>query len=182
MTRPQYERSRLPPLLLMIGVVALVLLNWRLLTMEIDISPTAGGDAADPALLSAADWQPGDASAADAVTYPQMLARPLFRSDRRPPDASKPQIASRESTPAHVAKLPDDIQLVGIMKETGGAGRALIRSGDSPTGRWIEIGQILNGWRLSGIDAASVFFETNGETQKLSLFPHKDDEARTLPQ
>ena len=171
---PKYERSRLALLLVVGAVLGLALLNWRLLTMDIDISPSSGGDAADPALLSASDWLPG---AVEAVTYPEMLARPLFRSSRRPVEAVKPQIAAEESAPApeQAAKLPDDIQLVGIMKETGEAGRALIRSGDSPTGRWVEIGHVLEGWRLSRIEAGSVYFETDGEKRKLSLFPAKGE-------
>ena len=172
---PKYERSR-PALLLVVGaVLGMALLNWRVLTMNIDISPSSGGDAADPALLSASDWLPGDAGTAEAVTYPEMLARPLFRSSRRPAAAVKPQIAAEQSAPARepALKLPDDIQLVGIMKETGGAGRALIRSGASPTGQWVEIGHVLEGWRLSRIEAGSVYFETGDEKQKLSLFPTK---------
>ena len=161
---PKYERGRL------------ALLNWRLLTMDIDISPVSGTDAADPALLSEADWLPGEAGAAEAVTYPEMLARPLFRSSRRPAEAVKPQIATQESAPPeHAAKLPDDTRLVGIMKETGGAGRALIRSGASPTGQWVEIGHVLEGWRLSRIEAGSVYFETGGEKLKLSLFPSRGE-------
>lgn len=174
---PKYERSRLALLLVVGAVLGLALLNWRLLTMDIDISPSSGADAADPALLSASDWLPGETGAAEAVAYPEMLARPLFRSSRRPAEAVKPQIAAEESGPApeQAAKLPDDIQLVGIMKETGGAGRALIRSGASPTGQWVEIGHVLEGWRLSRIEAGSVYFETDGEKRKLSLFPAKDE-------
>lgn len=171
---PKYERGRLALLLIIGAVLGMALLNWRLLTMDIDISPVSGTDAADPALLSEADWLPGEAGVAEAVTYPEMLARPLFRSSRRPADAAKPQVAAQESTPPeHAAKLPDDIRLVGIMKETGGAGRALIRSGASPTGQWVEIGHVLEGWRLSRIEAGSVYFETGGEKQKLSLFPSR---------
>ena len=173
---PKYERSRLALLLIIGAALGMGLLNWRLLTMDIDISPAAGTDAADPALLSEADWLPGEAGPAEAVTYPEMLARPLFRSDRRPAEAVTPQIAAQENVapPEHAAKLPEDIQLVGIMKQTGGAGRALIRSGASPTGQWVEIGHVLDGWRLSRIEAGSVYFEIEGEKQKLSLFPAKE--------
>ena len=174
---PKYERSRLALLLIIGAVAGMALLNWRLLTTDIDISPAAGTDAADPALLSEADWLPGEAGPAEAVTYPEMLARPLFRSGRRPAEAAAPQIAAQESVapPEHAAKLPDDIQLVGIMKQTGGAGRALIRSGASPTGQWVEIGHVLDGWRLSRIEAGSVYFEIEGEKRKLSLFPAKTE-------
>ena len=173
---PKYERSRLASLLVIAAVLSLALLNWRLLTMDIDISPASGTDATDPALLTAADWLPGDAGPAEIATYPEMLARPLFRSSRRPAEAAKPQAAVEERAPPpeQAAKLPDDIQLVGIMKQTGGAGRALIRSSGSPTGQWVEIGHMLEGWRLSRIEAASVYFETGGEKQKLSLFPSKE--------
>jgi hypothetical protein len=38
----------------------------------------------------------------------------------------------------------------------------------------LEIGQVLEGWRLSRIEAGSVYFETGDEKQKLSLFPAKE--------
>lgn len=172
---PPYERSRLATLLLIGAVLGMALLNWRLLSMDIDISPASGVDATDAAALSTADWLPGEAGAVEVATYPEMLTRPLFRSDRRPPEPKKPQVAAREGArlPEQAAKLPESIQLIGIMNETGGAGRALIRSGASPTGEWIEIGHVLDGWRLSRIEASSVYFETAGEKQKLSLFPAK---------
>jgi hypothetical protein len=174
-TGPKYERSRLALLLVTGAVLGMALLDWRLLTMDIDIAPSPGSDAAEPALLAGADWPAGDAEAAKAATYPEMLARPLFRSNRRPAEALKPQIAAKESapTPEHATQLPEDIQLVGIMKQAGRAGRALIRSGASPRGQWVEIGHVLDGWRLSRIEAGSVYFEIEGEKQKLSLFPAK---------
>ena len=54
-----------------------------------------------------------------------MLARPLFRSSRRPAEAVKPQIAAQESVPPpeHAMRnCPTTSSLSGIMKETGGAG------------------------------------------------------------
>jgi hypothetical protein len=177
MTRaaPKYGQSRLALLLVAGAVLGMAMLNWRQLTLDIDISPSLDVDAAEPALLAAPDWLPGDTAAAEAVAYPEMLARPLFRSSRRPAEAVKPQIAARESVPApeHTVHLPEDIQLIGIMKQAGRARLALIRSGASPTGEWVQIGHVLSGWRLSRIAAGSVYFEAEGEMRTLSLFTTK---------
>ena len=160
--------------LLGLGVCAvLALVNWHLLTMPIDISPAAPGGAEGGITLAAIEEAPNAPEAASPGAFPETLQRPLFRSSRRPPDPAKPQVAARPSraAPRQVARLPEDLELVGIMKESGRAERALIRSAASPTGTWIEVGYVLNGWRLSRIESSSILFETDGQKQTLSLFP-----------
>ncbi|WP_088343232.1 MULTISPECIES: hypothetical protein [Rhodomicrobium] len=170
---PGQERGGAPVLLALGLCAGLALLNWHVLTQEIDVSPVVLADS-EEAPFPAIDSPAPEAVAARPGQYPQTLARPLFRASRRPPDATA-QAAPAASAQRRVARLPDGIALVGIMKESGRTERALIRSGDSPTGEWVEIGQTLNGWRLSRIEPGSVQFEADGQKQSLSLFPARQD-------
>jgi hypothetical protein len=166
-------RSRL---ILATGIaVGLAVLNWYLLTSEIDISPIAPPEAvAEPEIASAAIAEDAGAKT-EQQTFPQTLARPLFRSSRRPAETEKPRIAARpQAAPNRPARLPEGLELVGIMKADGKAGKALLRMGGSP-GEWVEVGHVLQGWRISQIDAASILFEAEGRHQSLSLFPPKSE-------
>jgi hypothetical protein len=170
----------MPALLAFGAAIALALLNWHLMTMDIDISPTtpdAAAEAVPPILFD----DPASVSAeAQRAAFPQTLARPLFRAERRPLEREAPRAtAPLRTTGPRIAKLPDDLELVGIMQEGDQAVRAMIRSGDSPTGKWVEVGHLLNGWRLSRIETGSVLFEADGQQHRLTLFsPAKPDAQR----
>ena len=163
-----------PKVLALGACLGLALLNWHVVTQEVDISPAPLGEDLEGA-LPALDAAMPEVAATNAVNYPETLARPLLRASRRPPDAAKPRLAASPAAPKRVAKLPEGIALIGIMKEAGKRERALIRSGDEPTAQWIELGQMLNGWRLSLIEPGSVLFEAQGQKQNLSLFPARGE-------
>jgi hypothetical protein len=154
-------------------VIGLGLLNWSLLTAEIDISPISPEDAGVGGQIASIGALSADLGKNGPDAFPETLARPLFRSTRRPPELEKPQTAARpQEASRQAAKLPDDLELVGIMKEDGRAGRALIRlGGASSTGQWVEVGHVLQGWRLSRIDSAGISLEAEGREQRISLFP-----------
>jgi hypothetical protein len=166
----EFRPSRLPHMLLIAACGGLALLNWRAGTMPIDVSPAEA--------ISAAISVPeiagmgSDAEIAAAESFAETLSRPLFRASRRPPEAEKiqPKEQSRPAPRRTIAELPDGVELVGIMKQEGRNGRAMIRSGNAPDGYWVEVGHVLGGWRLSRIEAGSITFEADGQTKKLSLF------------
>jgi hypothetical protein len=162
-------------LLAVLGFIALGAVNWHVLTMPIDISPAtvpAGEDAAIPPLTLPDEMSVAEPSAA---SFPQTLARPLFRADRRPREEAKPDAtAALREGPPRSAEPPPGIELVGIMKDGRDTGRALIRSTGEPTGIWVQVGYVLEGWRLSRIEARSVLFEADGQQVQLSLNPTKD--------
>jgi hypothetical protein len=172
-----WSRFGLLGLLAVAGCLAMGFANLHLLTREIDTSsiPEEPGDQATHVFAGELAQPP----AADRSDYPVTLARPLFRATRRPPPAVAETPAAKRPEPARrrTAKLPDDLQLVGIMKENGKTGRALIRSSKSPTGEWIEVGHVLEGWRLSRVEQRSIQFESGGQKQELSLF--RDGEGQT---
>ena len=171
--RDEACRGVIPALVIGIG---LALANWHVLMMPIDISaaapPAAPAITATGAVEHLADAPP----ALTAAAFPATLARPLFRDTRRPPDPAKPEIAdARPAEPPKPVRLPDGLALIGIVKESGDSGRALIRSPASGTGQWVEVGYLLEGWRLSRIEAGSILFEIDDRKQSLSLFPQKGE-------
>jgi hypothetical protein len=172
---PGQQRSRLPALLAIAACLGLALLNWRMLNMDIDTSPIAPGGAGGEAALAQAEGLTAEPGMAANSAFPETLARPLFRANRRPPDPKKPEVAAvRPSQPQIAAKLPDGLALVGIIKE-GGVERALLRAPGSEQGQWVGIGYVVDGWRLSRIESGSVTFEAGGRKQALSLFPQRDE-------
>lgn len=170
------DGGRRTALLFAAGLAAcLALVNWRLLTAEIEVSPIVPPDAVTGSEIAVFGWTADANARTEPQTFPETLARPLFRSTRRPVEAEKPQTAQRPQAAAkQPAKLPESLELVGIMKTDGRDGKALIRLGGSP-GQWVEVGHVLQGWRVSQIEAASILFEAEGRRETLSLFPRKSE-------
>ena len=152
------------------AVLGLAGLNAHLLLVEIDTSPLPPSDAAS-AQLAMVEALPEELASAGAQSYPETLARPLFRKTRRPPEPDRPpQVTGpARAAPRQIARLPENLELVGIMKESGRGERALIRFGASPIGQWVEIGHVLEGWRLSRIDPGGIVFQAEGQEQRLTL-------------
>lgn len=159
-------------LLAALGIAALAALNWHVLTIPIDISPAAlpaEDNAAFPASPAPAEMP---AAATRPPSYKQTLARPLFRPDRRPRDKAMPDSAATpRQQPGRTLEPPSGIELVGIIKEGRGDGRALIRSADAPVGIWVQLGHELQGWRLSRIEARSILLEAGDRQLQLTLNP-----------
>lgn len=171
--RDEACKGVIPALVIGIG---LALANWHVLMMPIDVSAVAPPAAPAIATTGAVEHPADAAPALTAAAFPATLARPLFRDTRRPPDPAKPEIAdARPAEPPKQVRLPDGVALIGIVKESGDSGRALIRSPASGTGQWVEVGYLLEGWRLSRIEAGSILFEIDDRKQSLSLFPQKGE-------
>jgi general secretion pathway protein N len=171
--RDEACKGVIPALVIGIG---LALANWHVLMMPIDISAVAPPAPQPIAATSATEHLADAAPSLTAEAFPVTLARPLFRDTRRPPDPAKPEIAdARAVEPPKPVRLPDGLALIGIVKESGDSGRALIRSPASGTGQWVEVGHLLEGWRLSRIETGSILFEAEGHKQSLSLFPQKGE-------
>jgi len=102
----------------------------------------------------------------------EVLARPLFRPDRRP---WQPRLADASSVnppltsaPLDTTLPPPDIRLLGIIR-AGVTARALIRSGATPTGKWYVRGDQVEGWRLSDVAKDRIVIEARGQRQELAL-------------
>lgn len=152
------------------------LLNWHALMMPVDVSPITPAAPESVAAIGAHEHLAEVPPVLPAAAFPATLTRPLFRATRRPPEAEKPAAAeARTAQPQKQVRLPDGLALIGIVKQSGEAGRALIRAQASDTGQWVEVGYVLEGWRLSQIEAGSILFEAEGRKQSLSLFPQRSE-------
>lgn len=172
------------------GLMALATLNYLLLTRPADIraitpprSPSQTGAAAAAAVRAAPP--------ALAIDRTAILARPLFRPDRRPyvapPADTAPPVASLEVeigpvaapsdpgpelAPAEPALLPPGLRLVGILRDEDRA-RALLRHDGGPA-RWYPQGEELSGWTLTRIGPDFVELQALGQTSMLKLFTAPD--------
>lgn len=150
--------------------------------------PTGNGQAGvDPPSRS-----PGGMSvamtAADAGTLAdassdrdEVLARPLFRPDRRPwqPIPAAPFRLSAAPAPPPVVEPPlppPDIRLVGLVR-SGETVRALIRSGAAPAARSYVRGDLIGGWRLSEVGRDRIVLEARGERREVMLDRARGDDG-----
>jgi hypothetical protein len=62
-----------------------------------------------------------------------------------------------------------DLRLIGVMKSAGRPPRALLRSANEPTGKWIAQGTELNGWKLLEVGERSVVLQSGPRSHELKL-------------
>ncbi len=164
--------------MLAVLVAALAYLDWRLMGMEVDISPivpssTDGGGHSNvgPSISTRLDKKP-------LAQFPETLARPLFNPTRRLPPP-----AERKEAQAQPVKAPtpsaDGLRLIGLVKTEAGHARALIRSADEPLGTWVEPGDEIAGWRLTTIGDGKVTVESGGRRFELNLYTPGEDVPET---
>ena len=55
------------------------------------------------------------------------------------------------------------------MKAADQPPRALLRSANEPTGKWIAEGAEFNGWKLRKVNERSVILQSGGRSQELKL-------------
>ncbi len=168
---------------LAVVVAGLCYLNWWQANAPIDISPVV------PAPGEDTGQQAHTASGTIARTDPALqelsetLARPIFRSDRRPA-AAKPV---ETSAPAAQEQPPpqssvDTLRLVGMMRSGTSAQRALIRVAGLPNAEWVEVGGQIGGWTVGKIEPDRVLVKRNGDTAELKLFAPKPAGATPTPE
>jgi hypothetical protein len=159
-------------LLLAVLVAALAYANWRVVELEIDISPAAAeGQAAEsfapPGLEPPPEPPPLSA-------FDEIIQRPLFNAGRLPPEVLG-ETAEEDAEPAAAdAELPTapDLQLVGVAIN-GATRQALLRApGDGAD--WVREGESFGGWRLEKVDAEGVVLGSGERTHELRLYPPRD--------
>jgi hypothetical protein len=132
-------------------------------------------------------WEPSlnqDANPlSEDVTMPgldQALARPLFRSSRRPYDPSVAMVAATPQldpalAPAEPAQVeptipvPAQLTIKGVVGD-GARWRALIGSPEAPEGVWLEKGAEIAGWTIVLIDANAATLSQGGQRLELKLY------------
>lgn len=91
-----------------------------------------------------------------------MISRPLFHPDRRPAPVNT---ARAEAPPVEATGL----ELVGLMTDTAGRQRALIRAPDMQA-NWVGVGERVVGWTVRLISTDKVEVEAQGRRTALQLY------------
>lgn len=180
MAMPVVYKPRLWPFVrntgLLAAVSALAALNWHLLTTPLDVRPIEAAPASSP--MTGAALEPTGPTKPPQV-YRETLARPLFRPDRRPfvaappppPEQETPVAVEAASVPPAPLTPPEGLKLVGVMRDGSGGGRALMRTAQSPSASWLEIGDEIEGWRVAKIGQSNVTLELEDAKVSLDLYP-----------
>jgi len=104
-------------------------------------------------------------TAADDV---QSLSRPIFSKSRRPSPRSVP--ARAEPVAAPIARNADGLTVYAIVKKEN-TSQAFIISAEEPEGAWKKIGDTVDTWTISSIDAAELTLKNGDRSAKLKLYP-----------
>ena len=165
----------------------LLLLNAAMVTLLwLASSTTIDTSLIEPDVMPAAELKSDPAGAAafnppsNANKLNATLERPLFRADRRPPPLaaavphpvgmSAAQPAAAISPPGQLMAFPSDIRLVGIVDQSGQSRRAVFRTGGSGTSLSLQVGEMLDQWRIADIAAETVVLESRGRREVLQLY------------
>jgi hypothetical protein len=151
-------------LLALIGLLGY--LNLDTLQTEVDVSPIL-----TPNSVTLADARLDAGKLAPPPTrklseFSQTTARPLFSFNRRAIER-KPQISVETTKPQAPSFPPEQLQLVGIIK--GDSQRALIRVNGTAQGKWISLGEDIEGWRLLEVADNAAVLATKGQRYELHL-------------
>ena len=143
-----------------------VLLLWTLATAAI-----AGEQERSPA----APANPVAAQSLDQLS--STLDRPLFSPSRKPPPPPPPPAVQAAAPPAPPPPLPN-LVLFGVVMD-GEEARAVVRRGADKTMLRAQIGDDINGWKVSQIEGRKVVLSLDGRFATFTLFA--DDRARSDP-
>lgn len=104
-------------------------------------------------------------------SYEEIVARPLFRPDRRPPDPaeaiSEAQQAAAQAQQAQV-HIEELFSLNGVVV-TKGKTVALLQDIKNNKSVRVSEGEKLEGWRVERVLPESVLFSNNGRSESLEL-------------
>ena len=167
------------------AIAALATLNWQIWITPNDIRPIALEQTA-PSVLGTSSEVPRSAQGpARAKIYTETLARPIFRAGRKPffAEVTPPPPVSEEAVEAPPdappIEPPQGLKLVGVMRDGDGRDRALVKSAQSPSASWLQIGDDIDGWRISEIAPNTVTLSSDASTITLDLYPVAASQAET---
>jgi len=103
------------------------------------------------------------------------LDRPLFSPSRRPPAPPPPPVAQAPPPPPP-PQPPPNLVLYGVVMDGEGA-RAVVRTGADSKMLRAQIGDDIEGWKVSQIDGRKVVLSLDGRFATFTLF--SDDRARS---
>lgn len=166
--------SRSISALLLCLVAALGYANWTLATHEIDIAPLPPSQGVtseqfDPPLPQA------EIAQRPLADYRETVTRPLFSPTRTPivpkqAVESSAEIVTEPSPPAPAPVEPSRLKVAGVMLVAGRMQRALVRLEGESHGKWVEVGNEIQGWKLTRIERGLVVVEKEGGLEELLLY------------
>ena len=144
-----------------------VLLLWS--AAELGAAATAQAQDQPAAALS----NPVAAQSLDQLST--TLDRPLFSPSRRPPAPPPPPVVQAAEPPAPPAP-PPNLVLFGVVMDGEGA-RAVVRSGADRKLVRAQIGDEIEGWKVSQIEGRKVVLSLDGRFATFTLF--SDDRGKS---
>ena len=172
-------------LLLLSATLGLAALNLQILRTPVDVSPIAPGGGA--ALV---DAHTGEITTpphrSPPPVYRETLARPIFRADRKPfvaaveppPPVIEEVVEAPQAAPP--AQPPEGLKLVGVMRDGEGRDRALVKSAQSPSASWLEVGDEIDGWQISEITQSGMTLSADAASVTLNLYPALDGKTNAV--
>jgi hypothetical protein len=138
------------------------------------------------------DWRPpsvaprgGDGTRAASEDV-ETLSRPVFFKSRRPPPAAKGRNSSA-ALPRSEPGLLDGVTLSAIVT-TGETSRAFVISVSAPDGRWLGVGEDIDGWSVAEINSSELVLSNGRQSTSLPLYPAPESfagvtetQARDMP-
>ena len=104
------------------------------------------------------------AASADVET----LTRPIFAKSRRPVVAQAPQSEAGAKSSEDVSP-PAGLALAAITKFHG-IKRAFIVSTSAPRGKWIDVGEQIEGWTIVDMEGSELTLKNNSRSARVRLY------------
>lgn len=101
--------------------------------------------------------------------YSEIVERPLFLAERRPPEEQQPDILASEA-PAE----SEDLLLLGVVL-TPEATMALVQIDEGRQVERVRVGGKINGWQLQSVQPDRVILQSGGRKLDLPLLRNRDN-------
>jgi hypothetical protein len=159
-------------------MLAACVLMTLIIAVEINVlggdagAATAGAESApldDPALGAKAE----PLQIPPVVAYREVVERPLFTDSRRPPEKAPEEVAESK----RIAQLVGKWKVTGIVVAGDHSFAHVEASTDHKTVR-LQVGMMLDGWKLEAIRADGIVFRSGAESTTLTLH---DEEPKVKP-
>lgn len=98
----------------------------------------------------------------------QTLTRPIFFKSRRPPVNARAEAAQVAEPPVESAQLT-----VSAIAKAGRAERAFLLSSAATEGRWLAVGEEIDGWTLAEVHTSEVVLRSGDSLVRLNLYPQE---------
>lgn len=167
------DHKNLAILLAVLGAIVLIVI-----ALEIQFPPEFEKQAGKAALSADSTAPTSRQGRAENISllplgsYEEIVARPLFRSERRPPDpkeaASEAQQAAAQAQQEQEVHIEELFALNGVVV-TKNKTVALLQDIKNNKSVRVSEGESLEGWRVEQVLPESVLFSHNGRSESLEL-------------